>query len=97
MVILCEYSYPMDQFIQVHEIASSHPELPDCVSIKGLCSTPQAGVGYRGVAIFDFDDSKFTEAMDAITLRFFRFIGVPGYTYNQQIFYEPEDGQRLSG
>jgi hypothetical protein len=56
------------------------PPLPDYIAEKGLYLSFVKGVGVEGIHILEFDDSKYTEAMEYIGKRIMRYSEVPGFS-----------------
>ncbi len=97
MIIISEVSYPVESVRELVKRFSELPALPDFISMQGPYGTSAVGVGYRAIAIYEFDDSKYTEATEFIQKRLSTYIGVPGYTYSANIWMEAVDAIKILG
>jgi hypothetical protein len=97
MIIISEASYPVESVREVVKRFSELPALPDFISMQGPYGISVVGVGFRAIAIYEFDDSKYTEAMEYIQKRFASYIGIPGFTYSANIWMEAVEAIKVLG
>jgi hypothetical protein len=58
---------------------------------KGPYINSAVGEGIRSLTIYEFEDSKFTEASKQIGKLMGAFYGVPGFTYSLQVWFRAKD------
>jgi hypothetical protein len=97
MVVIAISSYPPESAKEVAKRLMEQPPLPAYISMKGPYSSGEVGVGIKVIAIYEFDQSKFSEAWGLITARYAKYIGVPGFTYSQNIWLEVKEALKAIG
>ena len=97
MIIISEVSYPVESVREVVKRFSELPALPDFISMQGPYGISTVGVGFRTIAIYEFDDSKYTEANEILQKRYATYIGVPGFTYSANIWMEAAEAIKILG
>ena len=80
MVYVILSSWPLDKTKEVVQVAMELPPVPEYISRKML-STSEVGVGIKCFDIYEFDSSKYQDAIDYLYLRVAAFYSVSGFTY----------------
>ena len=78
MIIINNFSYPIQSAVECVKCFMELPPFPDYITEKGLY-TRFAEKGIEGIHILDIDDSKRSEAMEFIGKRIMAFSKVPDF------------------
>lgn len=97
MVIIGKMCYPPDSAPEVGKRFLSGGELPDYISLKGPYILGATGEGMQSLAIFECDKAKIGEALDAVSNRYARYIGVPGLTYSIHPWFDAAEALKMIG
>jgi hypothetical protein len=97
MVIVGIASYPLENAKEVAKRLMEQPPLPAYITMKGPYGNVEVGVGAKAITLYEFDESKFSEAWGAITARYAKYIGVPGLTYSHNIWLETKEALKAIG
>ena len=85
MVIIGMMSYPPEQSKKIGKRFIGNPPLPEYIKMKGPYLTGEIGGGIKSIIIYEFDQTKTREAIEAISKRYTNYIGVPGLTYSVNV------------
>jgi hypothetical protein len=58
------------------------PPLAAYITMKGPYISSDVGEGIKGITIYEFDESRYAEAMNYLGERVASLFGVPGFTYS---------------
>jgi len=97
MVIIAISTYPMESAQEVAKRLMAQAPLPTYITMKGPYSHTEAGVGVKVIAIYEFDNSKYSEAFEVIFARYAKYIGVPGFTCSFDRWVEAKEAIKLAG
>ena len=95
MVIIVESQCPIERGMDVYKVFGTSPPLPDFLNLKDSYNTSETGVGFRGLVIYEVEQSKIAEAFEALGRRLTRYFDIPGYTFSIKLWNEPEDTARI--
>ena len=98
MVIIMEGLYPPQSAKEIGKrwMEATAP-WPDYITPKGAYISSATGEGIRAILIYEFDRAKMAEALEHIGSRIERYLDVPGYTYNIQVWNEAQEGMKMIG
>lgn len=97
MVIIAMVSYPTENTKEVAKRMLELPPLPAYITLKGVYTSSEVGVGIKGIAIYELDQSKVSEAIGFIAARYTKYYGVPGFTYSANIWLEAKEALKAIG
>jgi hypothetical protein len=97
MVIVAMALFPSEQSKEVGKRLGELPPLPTYMTMKGPYLTGELGSGIKSIALFEFDQSKTREAMDYVSDRYTKYIGISGFTYSVQIWLEAKEALKMIG
>jgi hypothetical protein len=88
MVIIGIMSYPPESANEMAKRLLAQPALPPYITMKGHYIGGEVREGIQSISIYEFDDSKFSEANEFVAARITRYFGVPGLTYSMHPWLE---------
>ena len=91
MVIIGFVSYPSESTKEMAKRLLSQPPLPAYITLKGHYVSSEVGKGIESAAIYEFDQSKFSEAFQFIVTRYTKYFGVPGFTHSVKPWLEANE------
>ena len=94
MVVISESLYSSESSEEIVKRISEITPLPKFLSINGPYARFISKIRVKSIIIYEFDESKFSEALEYIAKRLASCDGISGYTYNTKIWYEEK---KLSG
>jgi hypothetical protein len=97
MVIIGILSYPPESVKEFAKRFIGQPPLPAYITMKGPYTSTEVGAGIKAIAIYEFDQSKVSEAIGFITARYAKYYGVPGFTYSANIWLEAKEALKAIG
>jgi hypothetical protein len=81
MVIIGTMLFPANSVNEQVKCFMKESPLPAYITAKGPYISGEVVQGIKSMAIYEFDQSKASEAIQEIYTRYAKFIGVPGLTY----------------
>ena len=97
MVIIAFNSFPPESSTEVGKRLMQLPPVPPFMTLKGPFLISEVGTGIKSIVLFEFDQTKTGEAMEYVTNRCMKYIGVPGLTYNVAIWLEAKEALKMIG
>jgi hypothetical protein len=97
MIIISLTSYPTESAKEIGKRFLELPPLAEYITMKGPYINSIIGEGIKGITIYEFDDSKYTEASKFLNERVATLMGVPGFTYSLSHWLEVQDALKLVG
>ncbi len=96
MVIINALRFPQESANEVGKRFLEIAPPPDFMSMKGpyIKGTKQ---GIRAVEIFDLDETKLALGLDYVTQRCVNYFGIPGLTYEANVYFEAQESLKLIG
>jgi hypothetical protein len=96
MVIINALRFPQESAKEVGKRFLEIAPVPDYMSIKGpyIKGTEQ---GIRAFEIFDLDETKLALGLDYVTQRCVTYFGIPGFTYEINVYFEAQESLKLIG
>ena len=97
MVIIGMISFPTESSKEMGKRFMEIPPLPTYITRKGPFFSSELGAGIKAMSIFECDPSKVAEALEYVGNYYARFIGVPGFTYTIDIWFEIKEAFKMIG
>jgi hypothetical protein len=97
MVIIGSLSYPPESANEVVKRFVTEQPLPSYITAKGPYVSSELGCGIKSITIYEFDQSRASEAIQEMYTRYAKFIGVPGLTYSVNIWLEAMEALKMIG
>jgi hypothetical protein len=96
MVIINALRFPQESAKKVGQRFLEIAPPPDYMSMKGpyIKGTEE---GVRAVEIFDLDETKLALGLDYVTQRCVNYFGIPGFTYEINVYFEAQESLKLIG
>jgi hypothetical protein len=91
MILISMIAVPPEHAREMVKRSMQLPRLPEYISTKGPLINSAVGQGLRTIVIYEFEDSKFTEASQQIGKLMGAFYGVPGFTYSLEVWFRAKD------
>ena len=82
MVIIAFLSYPPESAKEMAKRLLEQPPLPAYITLKGHYISSEVGEGIESASIYEFDQSKFSEAFQFIVARYTKYFDVPGFSHS---------------
>ena len=95
MVIITEVSYPPESSPEMVKRFSARPALPGFMTVKGPYFSSAKGEGIQALTIYEFDQTKLSEALQFASKGMVTYYGVPGFTYNIKPWIDVQEGMKL--
>ena len=97
MVIIATMSYPPESSKEIGERFKANKPLAGYITMKGPYLTGVRGEGIQTLTIYECERAKLTDAMEHITNRYVAYIGVPGMTYQVNVWLEAAEALKMIG
>ncbi len=97
MVLVGMLSYPSESANEVGKRFLNQKPLPGYITMKGPYINGILGEGIRSLLIYECERSKLPDAIEFMGNRLASYIGVPGYTYSIQVWYEATEALKMIG
>ena len=97
MIIIAMQSFPIDQTKEMAKRFAEQPELPSFITRKGPYFHSVLGGGIKSVNLYEFDQTRMAEALNAVNARMVSYYGVPGMTYSVDLWSEVTEALKLIG
>ncbi len=96
MVIVNSIRFPQESASQVGKRFLEVAPPPDYLTMQGpyIKGTDQ---GIKALEIFNLDESKLALGLDYVTQRCVSYFGIPGYTYEINVYFEAQESLKLIG
>ena len=97
MVIIGMISFPTESSKEMGKRFMAIPPLPTYITRKGPYVGSELGVGIKLISIWEYDPSKMAEAVEFVGNYYAHFIGVPGFTYTIDTWFEIKEAFKMIG
>ncbi len=97
MVIIGILSYPPESSKEMAKRFLEQPAVPAYITMRGPYFSADVGEGNKAIVIYEFDQSKFSEANQFIITRFTKYYGVPGFTFSVNTWLEAKEALKTIG
>ncbi len=97
MVLIGVLSYPPESSKEMAKRFKDQPSLPAYITMKGPYFSSELGEGMKSIVIYEFDQSKYSEANQFIITRYTKYYGVPGFTYSVNTWLETKEALKAIG
>ncbi len=96
MVIINAIRFPQES---AHEVGKRFLEIappPDFMKMSGpFVKGTEKGI--RVIELFNLDETKLALGLDYVTQRCVSYFGIPGYTYETNVYFEAQESLKLIG
>jgi len=97
MVTIAIVSYPPEGVKEMAKRLMAQPPLPAYMTMKGPYVSGEVGLGIKIITIYEYDQSKISEATEVLAARYAKYFGVPGFTYSLNIWLETKEALKAIG
>ena len=97
MNIKAIFSYPLESQREFLDRIKRSYSLPEGIIVKGPFFSFGAGERIRTILIFEFDESRYPEALENISIQYDDFHEVPGLDFSMMISKERLEGKEAVG
>ncbi len=97
MIIISLTSYPTESVKEIGKHFVELPPLADYITMKGPYISSTVEEGIKGITIYEFDESRYPEAIKYIGERIATLFGIPGFTYSLKHWLEVQDVLKMIG
>ena len=97
MIIISNVTYPPESAREIAKRFLTAPALPGFLEKKGPYISTSRTEGVHSLTLYELDNSRLAEGLQAIGDSLAVYIGVPGYSYDILPYYETEEGLRMIG
>lgn len=97
MVIIGDISFPQESANDVGKRFLELPPVPDYMTLKGPYLKGKKMDGIQVLEIYELDNSKVAEGIELVTNRCVNYFGIPGYTYEINVYFEAVEALKMIG
>jgi len=97
MVIIGMQSYAPEGAKEMGKRFLGMGPVPSYITMKGPFIGGTKGEGIQTITLYECERSKLPDAFEALGNRYAAYIGVPGYTYSIQVWYEATEALKMIG
>lgn len=91
MVIIGQKQFPLDKSTELAAAFLEISDLPDYISSTGPFLRTTRENGAQSIAVFEFPADRMDEAYRLLNQRYIRYINIPGYSYELNVWMETKD------
>jgi hypothetical protein len=97
MVIIGMSSFPLNSSVEAGKQFPNLPSLGDFITRRGPYIYSAKGEGVQGITLFEFDNSKLSEAMTNIGNYYVAMRDIPGFSYSINVVFEVQEALGMIG
>ena len=97
MVIIGDISFPQESAKDVGQRFLESTPVPDYITLKGPYVKGRKKGGIQVLEICELDKSKVAEGIEFVTNRCVNYFGIPGYTYEVNVYFEAAEALKMIG
>jgi hypothetical protein len=97
MIIISSITFPTESSKDIGQKFGGLPALPDYLTMTGPYLRGSALQGIQAITFFEVDASKMADALIALGDRYANYIGVPGYKYSINVWYDVTEALAMIG
>jgi len=97
MIIVVSITFPTESSKDIGKRFGELPTLPDYLKMKGPYVRGSALQGIQTLTLFEVEQSKMADAMIALGDRYAKYIGVPGYKYSINVWFDITEALAMIG
>ena len=97
MVIIGMMSYPPEAPNEAGKCFMNQKPLAGYITMKGPYVSGTKGEGIQTITIYEFEGSKFADAMEHVMSRYVVYHAVPGLTYSVNVWLEIGEALKMIG
>ena len=85
MTIKFTFNIPLENAKNYAGQIAEFPPLPEFITLKGPFINGAKGAGSQIITLYEFEKTKFAEALQNISKHVDAFHGIPGFTFSAQV------------
>ncbi len=97
MIIVSNVTYPPESTREIAKRFLTAPTLPEFLTKRGPYISSNRTDGIHSMTLYEVDNSRLAEGLQAVGNSLAVYFGVPGYAYDILTYYETEEGLRIIG
>ena len=97
MIIISNVTYPPESAREIAKRFLTAPVLPEFLHKRGPYISANRPEGVHSMTLYEVDNSRLAEGLQAVNKSLAVYFGVPGYSYDIIPYYETEEGLRILG
>ncbi|MCD4741519.1 MAG: hypothetical protein K8R67_03410 [Desulfobacteraceae bacterium] len=97
MIIISNVTYPPESAREIAKRFLTAPALPGFLVKKGPYISSNRFDGIHSITLYEVDNSRLAEGLQAVGDSLAVYFGVEGYSYDILPYYETEEGLRMIG
>lgn len=97
MIIISNVTYPPESAREIAKRFLTAPALPEFLNKRGPYISANRPEGIHSMTLYEVDNSRLAEGLQAVSSSLAVYFGVPGYSYDIIPYYETEEGLRILG
>jgi hypothetical protein len=97
MIIITSVTFPPESSKEMGKRFGDLPTLPDYLKMEGPYVRGSALQGIQIITLFEVDASKMADAMIALGDRYAKYIGVSGYKYSINVWFDITEALAMIG
>ena len=91
MILISMIQNPPESATEMVKRSMQLTRLPEFIKTRGPYISSVIGEGIKTLTIYEFEDSKYGEAVKHIGKSLGAFHGVPGFTYSMEVWLRAKD------
>jgi hypothetical protein len=97
MIIIASITFPTESSKDIGKKFGELPALPDYLTMMGPYVRGSALQGIQTITLYEVDTSKMADALIAIGDRYAKYIGVSGYKYSINVWFDITEALAMIG
>lgn len=97
MIIIASITFPTESSKDIGKKFGELPTLPDYIKMMGPYIRGSALQGIQTITLFETDASKLADALIALGNRYAKYIGVSGYKYSINVWFDITEALAMIG
>ncbi len=97
MIIISNVIYPPESAREITKRFLTAPVLPDFINKIGPYISTERNDGVHSITLYEVDNARLAEGLQAVGESLAVYIGVQGYTYDIKTYLEVEEGLKILG
>jgi hypothetical protein len=97
MIIISSITFPTESSKDIGKKFGDLPALPDYLKMMGPYVRGSALQGIQTITLYEVDTSKMADALIAIGDRYAKYIGVSGYKYSINVWFDITEALAMIG
>ena len=97
MIIISNVTYPPESAKEIAKRFLTAPALPGFLKKNGPYISTNRPDGVHSITLYELDNSRLAEGLQAVNKSLAVYFGVQGYAYDIIPYYQTEEGLRIIG